>query len=1240
MSTDVSTLDFKDLDQLKFALASGTIPEKVQQRSAAVTYFKSGQIRVDCNENWDKKTIKSLESLGVTFRYDQNSTNLDAKLTEGQLTEGQKDREIDRMTTVICWPQIIPLLPHSYSSEPANNEAILFYLDAEDLSEFVREILRLGNDRQSYYFLSNTDKHGTKVLLKVISPPYYSLLRAIDQLPFPSGGTVTAFREQIPHLWVQWGYQYPYGESLEIAKNQMILLSAPSAWYPDWYPIDKPVFEDIYQILALHIAAQETPTHVQDPEKIDVPLRLIAANANDQAQMWLITGAEAETTFDHFVRDCQEQILDKFNFVLFKNKENISEILLLYRQSQDRTPELIFPDMIPYRIYSKISNLFVPCNQRIQPQLRRDFLRSLLVQDESKIVFLLPLEDGNFIPRSVSEKAFRPLRDWIHYVVQKDADSITPWLSSFQFEFDEFICKDKSTKENRTDNQKKSKSGNSNRESSRDSSVLNDLDDLVPDQDPKKTKIAGIRKKKQSNENFTPQKHEINDEANARLQLDKLEREFMELPGQLDAPGRINLWEPIGSLYAVLKNRESAAICFINALWHHRDIPKDLLLRWCRSESPQEGDKEGDKERDNITAAEVDEILKTDNPTTRQLRCLVIYVMLCYLDRTRYAEVRERLTALMEQIQKNEKLIPIRIVWFFWYYLSKFNKDPLLLVRSRDRLLYQLMEEGLNVSLDLPIFLRFNFNDNTRSQSRLSSLFEYLRTTEVEVIQWITQKEKSLDPDRFLSHHIDIGLAKLTFAYAFAKLQDHHTAKAHLSEITKLWFDSNQVNEIDSKEVTDFKEFVFQLYQNRIEKTLKNESGNSPIDQTVLELETLLSDNVKYSCNRLRAISLIIEPMDRFDPYRSIRSGTESKILPLLSKITELPNLKGESLYNQIIHLKKKIDQESNIFQESWFLSYALPLSVRLSDLEVKGKNKVLEGKLTYLLLDQSINLITKLNYYVDPSTIDSIALLIDRSILVAGHLNRSDLIEKMIHILFNMLEKFPIAKAIQLINQMASTCVRILQKFGMIDLLDTILTYFHDILFDRKPSSPSITPANREERREKAKRDKENLESNSDRLLEVLRKKHALIWYDFVTALLHLASGWSYLGQANKADPYIEEATKLIFDTDSLRKSNKYPEYTKLCCVYLQALTKSGKQSHQEMIKSVFAHLPNLYRPFTESRFYGRNYVMVIEAAILSLVSDESVQGVATLRWRDEDEFLYRKRLHYDVQLAVESAE
>src|SRR5262249_19854674 len=82
----------------------------------------------------------------------------------------------------------------------------------------------------------------------------------------------------------------------------------------------------------------------------------------------------------------------------------------------------------------------VPRRRRLPPPLGRDVVRTLLAEDTSLVTSLTPGEDGTFTPESLPEDSFRPLWDWIDYVLDHDKEALQAWVQASQFEFEPFIC--------------------------------------------------------------------------------------------------------------------------------------------------------------------------------------------------------------------------------------------------------------------------------------------------------------------------------------------------------------------------------------------------------------------------------------------------------------------------------------------------------------------------------------------------------------------------------------------------------------------------------------------------------------------------------------------------------------------------------------------------------------------------------------------------------------------------------
>ena len=169
-------LKFPDLDTLRLALTSGAAPPAVAQAAAVVGFDDQGRVWVETAASLPRAAQNDLRRLGV------------------QLC---KTNGAAAIFPVRCWPEILPLQRDADPLDRLEQTPILFETTGQDeLGRLVVEILRLGNDRQQFRWLeSKTDADDGRGLLRVVGPPYYSLLRAIDRNgPATPRATVNARR--------------------------------------------------------------------------------------------------------------------------------------------------------------------------------------------------------------------------------------------------------------------------------------------------------------------------------------------------------------------------------------------------------------------------------------------------------------------------------------------------------------------------------------------------------------------------------------------------------------------------------------------------------------------------------------------------------------------------------------------------------------------------------------------------------------------------------------------------------------------------------------------------------------------------------------------------------------------------------------------------------------------------------------------------------------------------------------
>src|SRR5262245_29557277 len=178
---------FPDLDTLRLALTGGLVPTSVGLAPA--------RLAVDGAACWLTpgaalpRTLRpALARIGVQWVEPANAPAPTEDLT--------------------CWPQALPVTKETSPPPVSGQTPVLFEMaDAAQLPVLAAEMLRLGNDRQGFRWVKSVgDDAPTAALLRVIGPPYYSLLRALDKLPTgPGAEPVRAYLERAKNVWVEVG---------------------------------------------------------------------------------------------------------------------------------------------------------------------------------------------------------------------------------------------------------------------------------------------------------------------------------------------------------------------------------------------------------------------------------------------------------------------------------------------------------------------------------------------------------------------------------------------------------------------------------------------------------------------------------------------------------------------------------------------------------------------------------------------------------------------------------------------------------------------------------------------------------------------------------------------------------------------------------------------------------------------------------------------------------------------------
>ena len=477
-------------------------------------------------------------------------------------------------TEVSCWLELLPLVPDDAPLDVLEQTPVLFDVPSgEELARLVLEMLRLGNDRQSYRWLESTDERvgsrqrpeSERGALRVVGPPYYSLLRAIDQLGGPEVAP-HAFVERAPGVWVEVGQRHPLAAKIKVPKGQILLLRPPR----QWLMLPDTPFRDIYEIVEFQLPEGAAPWHdCPLPHCLTVAPRLRQAGPADGAELWVLRG-EGIDELNRFVQNAEDQLLNRLAFAV-GDRSGQTLVVLRVRQSKLPPPVLVLP-ADAYKSHLKLPNLFLPAGCILHPPLRRDVVRKLLAEDPSAITWLVPGENGQFTPESLPDNVFRPLTDWVDYVLDCDREQLQAWVQAMHFEFEPFICDaeqpSKPKKPPASEKTRGSKSGTVR-------STEGEIGETTAFETPPEANatsaedalaaFAAVEKVEPS---------EIEKELHAA------EEEFLALPGGLDDESRRALWPRLADLNARLRKWEDAGICWLNALWDADEPANSDVGRW------------------------------------------------------------------------------------------------------------------------------------------------------------------------------------------------------------------------------------------------------------------------------------------------------------------------------------------------------------------------------------------------------------------------------------------------------------------------------------------------------------------------------------------------------------------------------------------------------------------------------------------------------------------------------------
>ncbi|HTU90999.1 MAG TPA: hypothetical protein VMF69_13050, partial [Gemmataceae bacterium] len=976
---------FPDLKTLQLVLTAGAIPLAVAQKPAVAGFGTEDRVWVETAVKLPVSAQRELKRLGV----------LVCKSSSAVLS-----------TEVSCWLELLPLVREDVPLDALEKTPVLFDVPSgAELSRLVLEMLRLGNDRQSYRWLEEA-KNGAsgRALLRAIGPPYYSLLRAIDRL---GGAEIAphAFVERAPGVWVQVGHRHPLAANIKPPKDKILLLRPPRQWLilPD------APFRDIYEIVEFQIPSSAANWEDKSlPHRLTVAPRLRQAGAADGAELWVLRG-EAIDELNRFVQNADDQLLHRLAFAVgAKNGRTI--VVLRVRQSKLPPPILVLPAEV-YKSHLKLPNLFLPAGYALHPPLRRDVVRKLLADDPSQITWSVLGEKGQFAVESLPDDVFRPLTDWVEYVLERDREQLQAWVQAMPFEFEPFVCDEEQPAKPKKPPVSEKTRGAKNapsRPAAQEETSGTTAFETPPEpatEEPLLEAFAAVEKKEAS---------EIEKE------LHVVEEEFLALPGGLDDAPRRALWPRLAELNARLMKREDAGICWLHALWEAGDDADKWTAAWFFTEEQSSAHNladSGERMADNL-----DRLLAVPEPATADLRVLAAYLAWSARRDPRPAALMQRLPALQRFLEKHEKMLPVRACWLAWYYLAQLTDgDVLALARARDRLLERLFYNGLRPEQDLPSFLRFAGQPNDR---RGSGLGQWMLKMQELARRWVDRQrgQNVLEyKEAKTKEYID-----LLFAFGLARLGERDASRQLLQRAQRTLDKEDEAHAI-----------LFRLFEYRIRQAMEGQATNTPLESDALERLNELrrieqarraegrrdsGPLLSYVIDKMRGTSWILEPLQKIFEYRYFVAGNSDDVKQILARLPDIKNHK--ELAEQINGLLSKGKANLALFVP--ILKDALEQSPRLGE---DVAQHLLEQALR--AYDQSFRLPLEAKERPKP---EHLMELLERGLFVAAHFGRLETVKGLMARFRQLLREEQESSFITGFDRVVEQCLRGLRKLGLRD--------------------------------------------------------------------------------------------------------------------------------------------------------------------------------------------------------------
>lgn len=899
----MDALVFPSDEALQVALKSGLIPAEVQRAPAVVGRSADGEVLISPSQPVAAKAKKALLAAGV------------------------RERAVPALVgKVSCWAEA--LAPNRVGEPEGNPALVLFSVTGQgSLLELAGELLRLGCDRMELRALDGSQ--GLVALVKVVEAPWFVLSRALDHLdglrafvPTPAGQD---------RVWTEVGYEHPLDGAFNVEDDQLLCITSDGAWWRlpvgNWVDVDNLVEADSLAPVTKRQADASLP-------KIPVTLTLARATKSEAATLFVLRPSQhprsPKEQVEALVRGLPEVQLDNILFA-------VSGDFVVLRARPGREANTGALPGAQYARVADLQNLFVPVGLTVEPPLRRDRLRTWLAPDPDLVTWLEPTAAG-FSRPSLAEGAFRPLSDWVEYVIDGAADTLEAWVRSATFDLEPFVASEEAApsgprEPKQADEEQKQRARPRGRTEARVTSTTPAAESARA---PATVSVEVAR---------SPSELEA--------LVTREENGFLEMEAKADSPERQQAWARLAELYSRVQRPRDAGMAWAHAVWESGvDGAGPFAKRWA-----------------DTSGGKLETLLSEKTPNVEQTRAAVGHL---FAQAAAGATV-SRLADWSAFFDRFDDDLDVRSFWLARFALSRLSGgDALGLARARDRALARL-QRGLSLDRDVPRLMRVTGaagagGAGTERALRVATQLEGL----LKAFDETPRKRSPVEAPP----HLTRAYVGFEFAWGFARLGSADRARA-LREQSAAVLEKVSSSTDPKDQNAPVHRYLLRAYSARIDQALEGVSPETPLGPEINGQLPSLEPFQRYKVDRLRQFSHVLEPQERLDATTDFFRAHQNH------GAEELAALRG---MKDPAELLKGIEERARVAADS--------------QLAVEERARLIDGLLDFLPSvpeSQALPLLQRFVTLSDAMPAKLRALLYEDALKVAGHFGRTPLVKQLV---------------------------------------------------------------------------------------------------------------------------------------------------------------------------------------------------------------------------------------------------